>query len=373
MAVAIEGFSVVVLKERIHQQLDGGESELDELAGNSQVLADDHFWRCSYMAQADAITLTEKLALRGFNVVTGPDSDVVLVSEFDQSVEPYCEWIQVTQMKGGKGVIAWLAGTTPESIIARDGWSMENGSGLTFRDHEMSELRFLRKEDGVSVYWSETENCEVFLGRTQDDPEEEFKLAATIVSDNLVDPGSPPLTGEKLDDVRAATEKLEWICREVPGWWNALFFLGKGRQAIGDLAGAHDALLKAHDVEQENERVLRELGGVCLELGRLTEAVRIGEKAAALQPDNAETLGNLACSYLIDGQLDKATSTIKAALRQAPADTVNLTVKKLIERVQTGDLPQPQKLADLTRPTPRSKSKKTSSFFRRLMFWKSPE
>ena len=45
MAIAIEGFTIVVLKERIEESYDGGLPALALLVSNGTALADDDLWR----------------------------------------------------------------------------------------------------------------------------------------------------------------------------------------------------------------------------------------------------------------------------------------------------------------------------------------
>lgn len=57
------------------------------------------------MAKADAEKFLRGLEKLALNVSQGPDSDAILVSEFDQSIEPYCEWLNIGVWE--KAVIAW--------------------------------------------------------------------------------------------------------------------------------------------------------------------------------------------------------------------------------------------------------------------------
>ena len=88
MALTIEGFTVVAQRTRIQPLLDAGSIE----APNSTALHDEHIWKCSFMAEADARDFLRRLEKLGLNISHGPDSDAVLANEFDRSVDPYCEW-----------------------------------------------------------------------------------------------------------------------------------------------------------------------------------------------------------------------------------------------------------------------------------------
>jgi Flp pilus assembly protein TadD len=85
-------------------------------------------------------------------------------------------------------------------------------------------------------------------------------------------------------------------------------------------------------------------------LGKGAEAVKVGQQAAALKPDDLQVIGNLACAYLIAGRHPEAEKTIQAALKLGPEDPTNLAIQRMLNEVQSGARPQPQKLSDLTKP-----------------------
>jgi hypothetical protein len=88
IAIAL-GYAVVAIKERIEPLL----SSNSVVAPNNTALSDDNIWRCCFMAETDASNFLSELEKNGLNVRTGPDSDAVLANEFDQLIEPYCEWL----------------------------------------------------------------------------------------------------------------------------------------------------------------------------------------------------------------------------------------------------------------------------------------
>ena len=367
MAIAIEGFSIVGRKARLEENFDGGLEALSKIVPNATELADDDLWRCSFMAAADAETFLEQLQEAGLNSNQGPDSDLVLVSEFDLSIEPYCEWLKVVQWE--KGVIAWLEGTTPETVVAREGWSPEKGSGLEFANSVDDEnLEFRRLEGDLQVYFDRKRGCEVFVGRTGPDPDALYKAASKIILDHNVEHGHSRLNGEAETKVRQAISDLESVARQFPDSWQVFWFLGKGRQAVGELELAYESFGRAFSLEQETEAVPREFASVCLELGKADEAVQIGQTAAALKPDNPETLGNLACAYLIAARIPEAVTTIKAALKLHSEDRINVQLQRIINEVAKGERPQPRRMSDLNQPI--VPTTKADSFWSRLRFWK---
>jgi tetratricopeptide (TPR) repeat protein len=349
MAIAVEGYSLIGLKQRIAEKYPGGLAKLSQAVPNAMELADDDLWRCSFMVGADAERFRDKMQqLTELNCKQGPDPDVVIVSEFDLSIEPYCEWLQVARWN--KGVIAWRVGTNPRSVVARQGWSPDVGSGLQFaKSLPEAELEFLRYEGRVSVYRDKRTGRELYLGRTERDPREIYQAATQTIFAHNVQPGEKPLSGEAADKVREVVAELEKLAQQAPTQWGPYFLLGKGLLALGNVEQAYQSLRQAYELESQQEVIPRELAGVCLMLGRADEAVLIGQKAAALLPDSADALGNLALAYLIAGKLTEASTTIKAALKLDATEEVNQRISSRIEDVARGKRPQPRNLADVMR------------------------
>ncbi len=359
MAVPIEGFAVVAQKERIRALLD----ENAVSAPNSTALSDDDLWCCSFMAHADAQEFLQVLQELELNVSQGPDSDVVLVNEFDRSVEPYCEWLSLAEWE--KSVIAWKTGTEPKSIVARDGWDPAKGSGLAFHNPaESDSIEFLRLEDNVEVYLNKETGKEVYIGRTSVPIETTFKVAADVITQHFVSAGQPKLSGEAHQEVSTAVAQLDEVLAKEPDFWNAHWFLGKGHLALGDNELAYKSFLRAFEIESTVEAIPRELCGVCLELGRFEEAVNVAEKAVSLVPDSAELLGNLALAYLLSGSVAEAKKTITAALKMDSNDSINIYLETVINEVAGGVRDQPKSLADL-----QGNSRKRKKKF--WEFWKS--
>ena len=342
MALPIEGFTVVAKSDRIQEFLDS-----DSVAvPNGTELNDKHIWRCCFMAEADAQNFANDLERLGLNISQGPDSDVVIVSEFSQEIVPYCEWLQLAQWE--KAVIAWLAGTEPEKVIAREGWDPKRGSGLVFQNpSEMDDLEFLRVDNNVEVYLNKKTGKEVFLGRSGSSPDMIFKTATQTIRDHWVETGEDAVTGKAREEVFEAVKLLEQAITKVPDWWNAHWFMGKGCVALGDYESAERAFSKAYEIEKSNESVPRELTGVLLELGKFDQAVKTAEGAATLVPDNAETLCNLALTYLLAGKNEAASKTIAASLAIDSSDEINRRVEGIIADVIAGRRSRPSSLREL--------------------------
>jgi hypothetical protein len=359
MALPIEGFSVVAQLERIQPLLENGAVAIP----NATALSDAHIWRCCFMAQADAQKFLGMLEENGLNGSKGPDSDVVIATEFDRSVEPYCEWLRTGVWD--KAVIAWKEGTNPETVTAREGWDPKVGSGLEFHDPSaMQFLEFLRLEDNLEVFLNRKTGKEVYVGRTSTPVDALFMTASEVIKKHFVSAGQPTLSGSAATEVSEAAGMLEKVLSEFPDWWNAQWFYGKSQIALGNYESAYEAFVHAYGQENRVEAILRELAGVCLELKRFKEAVTVAEAALALDPANAELLGNLAVAFILAGRREHARKAIDAAVKLDPQDRINQTISRVLTEIEDGRREEPKSLHDLSRPA-KPKRRGLFDFFRK--------
>ena len=350
MAIPIEGYTVIVKKDRIEPLIDSGEI----VPPNATPVADDDLWRCSFMTEADATRFLRSLEQFDLNASQGPDPDAILVDEFAQAPEPYCEWLSMGPFK--KAVIGWRTGTEPRSIIAKEGWNHEVGSGLNQGSEDFLEKHeFVRLDGNVEVYRNLESGELVYVGRTQTPVKALFKTAAAVIEKHWISATQPPLQGEAVEAVREANEMLERVLAEAPDFWNAHWFYGKGLLAVGEREQAYTSLCQAFELGPEVEFIPQELSGLCLQLGKFDEAAKYSEKAVSLEPDNAELLSNLALSYLMSGRHPEATKTIARSLELDPNDSIAQVVDRLTKEVVAGKRPPPRTMEDLQQPLPKKK------------------
>ncbi|TWT62019.1 tetratricopeptide repeat protein [Rubinisphaera italica] len=362
MTIPIEGYAVVMLKSRIQHLLDDGTLK----PANCKTIADDHLWSSSFMTQEDAFKYRESLEELDINGTQGPDSDLVIVNEFDQSVTPYCEWLASTRWE--KAIIAWKVGTDPQNLFTYEGWDPKVGSGLLYGTKEdMKDMEFVRVEGNVEVYRDKNSGKELFIGRTSTPVEAYYKTASEIIQKHFHNPGQPFLTGQAAIDVQEALTLLDQVLAEEPDWWNALWFYGKGHSSLGNTEKAYEAFRRAFELEKGVEAIPRELAGACLSLNKFDEAVEVNQHAASLQPDNSPTIGNLAIAYLLAGKLPEAEKTIRAALKLDPQDKINHNIQNIINDVSNGDRPQPKSFDELIKPKsiPKADKKKPWQFWKK--------
>ena len=367
MAIAVEAFCVVGNLQTIDAADLLSRDALTDLAPNSNVLNDDDLWRCSFMAESDAAAFLERLNEIGFSTTTGPNSDFVLVNEADQEITPYCEWLEVTTYQ--KGVIAWKVGSNPENVTARAGWTPEKGSGLKFGNrHRMEELEFVRLEGNVEVYRDKSSGELVYIGRTETPVEALYESSATVILQNRLAPGQPPVRGKRKQEISQAIEDLEKVVKNHPHFWRAHYVIGKGNRVIGDLENAYSAFHNAFEINADGNNVCRALISICLDTDRVEQALLVAIKEATLFPDNEETLGNLATCYLLNKQVPAARKTIDAALRLNPTSPVSQQIDELIQAVEAGECPCPLTLHEAQTTTLKRSS--GSTFWSRLAWWR---
>lgn len=342
MALPIEGFTVVVRRERIQDLLDAKRLAIP----NGTALADEFLWRISFMTPADAHVFVETLESLGINATKGPDSDAATVNEFDGAVEPYCEWLEM--MRWEKAVIAWLAGTTPKTVTAREGWDPKVGSGLEYRSaHDGLEL--LRVEDNVEVYRDKATGKELYIGRSDTPVESLYDVAKEIVFRHMRTIGEQKLEGSEAEEVARAVAMIDRVVENVTDNWRVHWVHGKGRLALGNLSKAHESFQRAYELEKNEQAIARELCGACLELGKFDDAVSVGERAVALVPDDDGLLANLALAYLMARNISAAQKAIGASYARNAVDPINALLHRVIGEVAAGHRPIPNSMAELTR------------------------
>jgi tetratricopeptide (TPR) repeat protein len=348
MAIAIEGFTVVVQNKAIVGRYPGGREAFKRNAPNQAFCADEWLSSCSFMVDTDAVAFFNELGSMGLNTEDG--SDGVICDSFQLMIRPECDWLQIGRYK--QAVIAWITGEDVKTIAGPPGWCPDTPRlKYATKEEAARRLKFLRSEGNVHVFWDSEEDTEVFVGRTEVPLDLLFAQAGEVVTANLRNPGCPPAKAESMIEIQRAVEMLEVVVEHAPQSWRAHWMLGKAWHALDRLPLAHAELSRAFELEKEETVIPRELSGICLELGLGHEAVQIMEHAIGLEPQNAELLGNLAVAHLISGSLKEAQGTILGALKMDPDDKVNQTLHRIIGEVATRKRAQPRNLFELMRPT----------------------
>jgi adenylate cyclase len=120
-----------------------------------------------------------------------------------------------------------------------------------------------------------------------------------------------------------AAEYLQQAWRIRPDESSVLALAVSAIDATGDAAGATamarralEGLRKQMALEPENPRVRYMASGVLLRLGEREEGLRLADEALALRPNDFSTMYNVACSYCLAGELDRALELLERAVER---------------------------------------------------------
>jgi tetratricopeptide (TPR) repeat protein len=126
----------------------------------------------------------------------------------------------------------------------------------------------------------------------------------------------------------------------------AYWVKGKAYQAMRKHSEAYKQFQKAFDLYQEESAYPNELAKECLTLGKFKEAIIALKFAFSLEPEDAGLLGNLALSYLLDGETLLAKDTIQKAQDLNSDDIININIYNLITDVLAGKRERPKTLLE---------------------------
>ena len=113
-------------------------------------------------------------------------------------------------------------------------------------------------------------------------------------------------------DPLAASSALEAAVDELPGYPPALILLGELREELGDRAGAAAAYRQALELDPGSALGLFRLGSVVLAERDPQEALRLLERALALQPGAGAVRSALARAWSAAGDRDRAREVVRA-------------------------------------------------------------
>jgi tetratricopeptide (TPR) repeat protein len=197
-------------------------------------------------------------------------------------------------------------------------------------------LKFLRRENGVEVYFDLQTNQEVYAGR----PEIQGEVPEAIETrvHRMIDEAwaierqgkmpKPSWFGKRDPRyTRLQTEMLPELERlkQGPGQNIMMVYYAMGvvLRLLDRRSEAEAEFLSAHELEPENTAVLRDLVRSLGEQDRPQEALPFARKAANIAPTDATLVGNVAACLLECGDLKEAMTVITEALELDPANVLN--------------------------------------------------
>lgn len=353
MPIQIQCTAVVARNDAINRVLDGGPDAFCELSRSGMSYSDEKLSQASFMSPVDAEEFAKLLELRGLGR-EGNSPDFVIVTAHDQAISPSCDWLFLFEYE--QRLIATLRGSDSRTVIAA---SIDAEYDPNAVEHHSAEdiaknYEFVERSEGIDTYREKATGRLVYHARQTETAEEVFARAFDTVWSHRREPGMPARQGEEAAEVRATIEGLQSLATKHPEESQVAFALGLAWFAVGDEKKAARQLRRAVELDPENAVYWKELGSCCLTANNLPDALLAATKAAAIKPNAADLLGNLAAVQLLNGLVSESSNTINHAVGLAPEDEVNRNIQQLVSAVSAGKVERPKTLDEMMRP---SKSK----------------
>ena len=341
---------------------------------NGSGCADEQIARVGLMASGDVVRFLALLQTLGLEVARDNVAiDAVVVDQFHGPALP-TPWLQCAPRRWpGSDVdvmTASLVGAAPSELVVPEGWCLERSSyapgHLTGSSLEGTELKFLRHEPGVDVFWHTELGKEVYVGRAYGGPgaaaDVSQPAAASTTTpalrerwERLLDKAGlwrdrsgavdtvPPLTLGWLAGMQArrAIALYDEALAIVPTDDRALLWKGKCEQAIGRAPQALDSYARGFLANPSNADLAREASITACELRRFDVAAYYAREALRLQPDGEGLQTNLALACLFGGDDVSALRAAEEAKRQEPDHPGTMAVFLLVREVAAGSMARP--------------------------------
>lgn len=174
MAVLIEGLSVVIRKDALHQKFPGGWNAFERIVPNKTLCTDNEIVRVGFMVPGDVENFVRKLMR--MNLVFMQDGEAFDIVVVDQREGPTtkCTWLEFghVDISGeGQNVSACrLIGSQITEVSTPLGWefdcSLSSSSNFVLTENIGKELKYLRYENGLDVYLNPVTGEEVYTARS---------------------------------------------------------------------------------------------------------------------------------------------------------------------------------------------------------------
>lgn len=140
------------------------------IAPNEKLCCDNELARVGFMDPKDVEVFVGMLERRGFRYRDpgGAAVDLVVVDQRGPAVP--CEWLEWGRipMEGGSVSACRLKGSQEKQLFSPDGWRFEGSLSQRFGFQAagaQERYRFVRREDGLDVYFDTATGKEVYAGR----------------------------------------------------------------------------------------------------------------------------------------------------------------------------------------------------------------
>ena len=337
MAVLVEGFSVIVLKEALERNFPGGLDAYQGQVPNGTYCADEQLCRVAFMAQADAMAHARILVSAGLqDPLDGSSPELAIVSAAAGHLVP-CGWLELQARwypSGGQQVgvmVAKLPGADVTQFSAPAGWhpapmnliSPEDlvatyelvnvdrkggGSVETYRHRQTGDLIYIGRPDVVQVQARYSQLTEELRAIEEMSAPDGSEAAATFL--------------------RRVTQLVDDTAHTEPG---PLLLQGIAARLLRRWDVAEQAFRTVTELQPTFLSAWHDLTWALASLGRLDEAETTARHAITMAPDDPTSLGNLASVLRDCGKLDEALVAITRALELQPADNIN---EMILDRIR---------------------------------------
>ncbi|MFC1522000.1 hypothetical protein ACFL6Y_06285 [Elusimicrobiota bacterium] len=144
--------------------------------------------------------------------------------------------------------------------------------------------------------------------------------------------------------IKKALESLDICLKLVPNSWQSMWFAGKAHQALDEHETALGFFEQALSIENENPDVPREASIEAMTLGHAFKAENYANEACKRNEKDHGLVANLALALLLSKKVEDALNTAGRAVRMNPQDPLCGGVLRYIARIQSGEIPCPDKL-----------------------------
>jgi hypothetical protein len=175
MSVLVEAITVIFRNDTAEALIHGGVDAIGQNPPNGSFRTDGNITAIGFMTPDDVGEFVNSLKRRGFVFVKDSLSIDIAVCDQNQGFTVENDWLGTDVDERGVRY-CWLLGKNPDEMITPGGWTYENSlyTAGNFRADEdlVDDVKFLRAEDKLDVYWDEKDKKEVYVGRTANKPDD---------------------------------------------------------------------------------------------------------------------------------------------------------------------------------------------------------
>lgn len=353
MSVLVEAISVIIRRDSLDRQFNGGWDGFVGTVPNQTFCFDDHLARVGFMNPSDVEAFIAMLESQGleFRNDAGEAIDLVVVDQLRGSTlaAPWLGFAKL-EIEGGGVSACWLQGEVDSGLAVPIGWKLDGSisAKTLFVSAEDTEDRitFLRRDGDIDVYLDLRTGKEVFAGRPMVEgggsasvfTQFEKLFHATLQIEAEIEPlkalgdtrGLAPLIERLENDLLFKAESL--ANGQGKDMAASHFVVGLILRVLSRQDQAEPHFRKANDLHPGVINTLRELVRCLGEQDKPQEALHFARETVEHYPDDSGAWGNLAMCRIQCGDRDEAWEAIRQALILDPTDPINRTIRDNFDR-----------------------------------------